>query len=77
MTTATALNLRLAPEDRAETSEVLKLLKCRNFRGNESEPEGTGVACHADEADVLVSIPHVILPDPHNGALKRLELKEK
>jgi hypothetical protein len=56
---------------------VLKLLKFRNFRKNESEPEGTGVACHADEAPLLVSIPHVILPDPHNGTLKRLELKEK
>ena len=56
---------------------VLKLLKCRNFRGNESEREGAGVACHADEAHLLVSIPHVIQPDPHNGTLKRLELKEK
>jgi hypothetical protein len=56
---------------------VLKLLKCRNFRKNESEPEGTGVACHADEAISSHPIPHVILPDPHNGTLKRLELKEK
>jgi len=56
---------------------VLKLLKCRNFGKNESEPEETGVACHADEAHLFVSLPFVILPDPHNGTLKRLELKEK
>jgi hypothetical protein len=28
---------------------VLKILKCRNFRGNGSEREGAGLACDADQ----------------------------
>ena len=28
---------------------VPKILKCRNFRGNESEREGAGLACGADQ----------------------------
>ena len=28
---------------------VPKILKCRNFRGNQSEREGAGLACGADQ----------------------------